>query len=104
MGRNLQSLEENSLLTLDANVFGPLDEASEISLGLDVATDSKVTSILLEQGALNLLGCASTTGNNLLALSDFLHLNTEVGKNMKNQSDRDKLPYLSKQISIDNLP
>ena len=47
-GGNLQSLEENSLLTLNANVFGPLDEACEISLGLDVTTDSKVTSILLE--------------------------------------------------------
>lgn len=74
MGRDLQSLQEDSLLTLDADVFGPLDEAGEVSHGLDVATDSKVTSILLEQGALNLLGCDSTTGNNLLALSDFLHL------------------------------
>ena len=54
-GGNLQSLKKNSLLTLDANVFWPLDEASEISLGLDVATNSKVTSILLEQGALNLI-------------------------------------------------
>lgn len=54
-GGNLESLQKNSLLTLDADVFGPLNEASEISLGLDVATDSKVTSILLEQGALNLV-------------------------------------------------
>ena len=54
-GRYLKSLKKNSLLTLDANVFWPLDEASEISLWLDVTTDSKVTSILLEQRALNLL-------------------------------------------------
>ena len=54
-GGNLESLKKNSLLTLDADVLGPLDEAGEISLGLDVATDSKVTSILLEQGALNLV-------------------------------------------------
>ena len=54
-GGDLQSLKKNSLLTLDADVFGPLNEASEISLGLDVTTDSKVTSILLEQGALNLV-------------------------------------------------
>ena len=54
-GGDLQSLKKNSLLTLDADVFGPLNEASEISLGLDVATNSKVTSILLEQGALNLV-------------------------------------------------
>lgn len=79
MRGDLQSLEENSLLTLDADVFGPLDEASEISHGLDVATDSKVTRILLEQRALDLLGTASTASNNLLALSDFLHLNIKRG-------------------------
>ena len=78
MGWDLQSLQEDSLLTLDADVFGPLDEAGEISHGLDVTTDSKVTSILLEQGALNLLSCASTSSNNLLALSDFLHLKMGV--------------------------
>lgn len=52
-GRNLQSLEEDSLLALDADVLGPLDEAGQVSLGLDVTTDSKVTSILLEEGALD---------------------------------------------------
>ena len=76
-GGDLQSLEEDSLLTLDANVFWPLDEASEISLWLNVSTDSKVTSFLLEQGALNLLGsCLGTSAgcDNHLAFSDFLHL------------------------------
>lgn len=48
---DLESLKKNSLLTLNSNVFWPSNEASEISLGLDVSTDSKVTSILLEQGA-----------------------------------------------------
>jgi hypothetical protein len=69
-GRNLKSLKKNSLLTLDANVFGPLDEATEISLGLNVSTDSKVARILLEQGA-NSLGSSlgtSAGGNNLLTL------------------------------------
>jgi len=69
-GGNLQSLKKNSLLTLDANVFGPLDEASKISLGLDVTTNSKVTSILLEKRALDLIRAAlgATAGsNNLLA-------------------------------------
>lgn len=76
-GGDLQSLEEDSLLTLDADVLGPLDEASEISLWLDVSTDSKVTSVLLEQWALNLLlTClgASARRHDLLALSNFLHL------------------------------
>ena len=81
-GWDLESLKKNSLLTLDADVFGPLDEASEISLWLDVSSDSKVTSILLEQGALNLLGSclgASAGCDNLLALSDFLHLHNQTG-------------------------
>jgi hypothetical protein len=51
-GRNLQSLKKNSLLTLNANVLRPSDEASEISLWLDVSSDSEVTGILLEQRTL----------------------------------------------------
>jgi hypothetical protein len=51
-GWHLQSLKKNSLLTLNTNVFGPSDEASEISLWLNVSSDSKVSGILLEQWAL----------------------------------------------------
>jgi len=47
-GRNLQSGEEDSLLSLNTNVLGPLHKASEISLGLDVTSNSKVTRILHE--------------------------------------------------------
>jgi len=72
-GRDLQSLEEDPLLALVADVLGPLDEAGQVALGLDVATDSKVTSILLEQGALHLLG-ALTARHDLLALGNLLHL------------------------------
>ena len=61
-GGDLESLQKNSLLTLDADVFGPLDEASEISLWLDVSTDSKVTRILLEQRAFNLI-CTSLSAS-----------------------------------------
>lgn len=50
-GGHLESLKKNSLLTLDANIFWPSDEASEISLWLNVSSDSKVASILLEQWA-----------------------------------------------------
>lgn len=35
-GRDLEALVEDDLLALEANVFGPFDEASEISLGADV--------------------------------------------------------------------
>lgn len=54
-GRHLESLKKNSLLTLDANIFRPSDEAGEISLWLNVSSDSKVASVLLEQWALTSL-------------------------------------------------
>lgn len=54
-GRHLESLKKNSLLTLDANIFRPPDEAGEISLWLNVSSDSKVASVLLEQWALTSL-------------------------------------------------
>jgi len=47
--RNLQALHENSLLALNSNILGPLDEAREVSLGLDVSPDSKVAWVLFEQ-------------------------------------------------------
>jgi len=68
-------------LTLDANVLWPLDEASEISLGLDVTADSKVMSILLKKRALNSLGAGlgTTAGsNNLLANLLYLYHENDV--------------------------
>lgn len=70
-------MKKNSLLTLDADIFGPSDKASEVSDWLDVTSDSKVARSLLEQRTLN-LSCTSLGsgggGNNLLTLSNFLHL------------------------------
>ena len=37
-GRDFQALVEDDLLTLQANVLGPLDEASQILLRLDILT------------------------------------------------------------------
>lgn len=34
--RDLETLAEDNLLALEADIFGPLDEAGEILLGLDV--------------------------------------------------------------------
>jgi len=45
-GGDLESLKKNSLLTLDSDIFRPLDESSEISLWLDVSTYSEVSGIL----------------------------------------------------------
>jgi hypothetical protein len=48
-GRDLQSLEKNSLLALNSDIFWPLDKSCEISLGLDVSSDSEVSRIFLKQ-------------------------------------------------------
>ena len=46
---NLQALHEDALLTLDSDVLGPSNEAGEVSLRLDVSSDSKVAWVLFEQ-------------------------------------------------------
>jgi len=48
-GRDLESLHEDSLLSLDSDVLGPSDESGKISLGLDITTDSEVLGRLLEK-------------------------------------------------------
>ena len=53
--RHLQSLEQDSLLTLNTNIFWPPDEAGQVSLGLDVASNSEVFGVLFEERAVILL-------------------------------------------------
>ena len=60
-GGYLKSLEENSLLTLNSDVFRPLDKTSEISLRLDVSSDSKVSRVLGKEGTLDFISGALTT-------------------------------------------
>lgn len=76
-GGHLQSLEQDALLALDADVLGPLDEASEVALGLDVASNSIVAGVLLKQGGVVLLAAtlgAATGHHNLFALGYLLNL------------------------------
>jgi len=74
-GGHLQSGEENSLLSLNTDVLGPLDKSGEITLGLDVTTDSEVSGALLEKGALlSLISLATGSNDNLLSFSNFLGL------------------------------
>ena len=51
---DLQALHKDSLLTLNADVLGPSDEAGKVSLGLDVSSDSKVVGVLFEKRFLGL--------------------------------------------------
>jgi hypothetical protein len=46
--RDLQTLHQNSLLPLNSDVFWPPDETGEVSLRLDVSSDSKVSWVLFE--------------------------------------------------------
>jgi len=51
-GRHLKALHEDGLLSLDANIAGPLDKAGQITLGLDVTTNAEVAGALLEERVL----------------------------------------------------
>ena len=48
-GRDLEALEKNALLSLNADVLGPFDKAGEVTDWLDVTTDSEVLGGLLEE-------------------------------------------------------
>ena len=49
---NLQTHVQNLLLALEADIFGPLDEAGQVALGLDVLADTEVAGALLDERVL----------------------------------------------------
>jgi hypothetical protein len=59
---DLETLVQDLALTLEANVFGPLDIAGEILDGLDSLTNTKVLGGLLDQGVDGDLGSALLGG------------------------------------------
>lgn len=61
---HLQSHHEHSLLSLDSDVLGPLDESGEVSSGLDVTTDAEVSGRLLEKSVGGFGGLAGLSGDN----------------------------------------
>ena len=76
---NLQTLHQDSLLPLDANVAGPFDEAGEVALRLDVSSKTEVASVLLEKRS-GASGATSTSlgFNDLLSLLNFLSLIKQI--------------------------
>lgn len=50
--RNLQAHLKDLLLSLEADILGPLDHAGDISLGLDVLADTVAAGSLLEERVL----------------------------------------------------
>ena len=48
---DLKSLQKDSLLSLNPDIFGPSHKTGEVSLGLDVASNSEVAGVLLKERA-----------------------------------------------------
>lgn len=55
-GGDLQALVKDDLLALEADVLGPLDEAAQVTRGLDVLANAEVAGALLEERVLGGLG------------------------------------------------
>lgn len=53
---DLETLVEDNLLALEADVFGPFDEASQVGLGADILANTKVLGLRLEERVLLRLG------------------------------------------------
>lgn len=51
---DLETHVQDLLLALKTDVFGPLDEAGEVALGLDILADTEVAAARLEEGVLRL--------------------------------------------------
>ena len=49
---HFESHVQDSLLTLNTDVLGPLYEAREVALGLDISANTEIASTLLEEGVL----------------------------------------------------
>lgn len=70
--RDLEAHVQDLLLALKADVLGPLDEAGEVALGLDILADTEVAAARLEERVLGLLGTSLTLGEG--GGSNFLSL------------------------------
>lgn len=73
--RHLKALHKDGLLSLDANVARPLDEASQITFGLDITTNTEVAGALFEERVLFISGSGRASDNGsstFLLCSDHL--------------------------------
>ena len=74
-GGDLESLVEDTLLALNADVLGPLHEPGEVSLWLDVTSQSEVAGVLLKERVLGVAGTSSLAAlDHNLSLNSFLDL------------------------------
>jgi len=73
---DLESLHQDSLLPLNSDVSWPFDETGEVSLWLDVSSNSEVSGSLLEKRCLTGTAsrCVALRLDNLLSFNSFLYL------------------------------
>lgn len=71
---NLETLHEDGLLSLNADVLRPFDETSKVTFGLNITSNSEVTRVLGEQRTLIILLGSSIADDDLLSLYSFLNL------------------------------
>ena len=83
-GGHLESLHQNSLLPLNSDVSWPFDETGEVSLWLDVSSNSEVSGSLLEKRSLSgTASCSVAFGlDDLLSLNSFLYLQSGRKRDM----------------------
>ena len=77
LGRDLESGHEDPLLSLEANILGPLHKPGKIRLVVDVSSDSEVLGVLGKEGCMRVSGFLGTfaCGDHLLgALVQLLDL------------------------------
>jgi len=77
--RDLEALQQDALLALEADVLRPFDETSQVSLRLDITSNTEVASTLLEDWALlhlrgSVLGRQRSSWHLLLRLGSLLSL------------------------------
>lgn len=89
---NLKTLVKDDLLALETDVLGPLDEAGEVGLGLDVLANTEVFGVSLEERVLlrfGGLGDAGGGARNLLSWGGLGGLVIETEKVSKRRSIHD---------------
>jgi hypothetical protein len=59
--RHFRTIRENDFLSLEANIFGPLNETREILFRLDAMADGEIFSPSLEQRVLHTFGGFAST-------------------------------------------
>lgn len=93
---------KDDLLSLEADICGPLDEAGKVTLGLDISADAKVSRSGLEQrvfGSLGRLGGGERGRGGLLRGLSFRRLELSKSDQHSSEARRSWRRISQRQIS-----